>query len=102
MATSQAGPRRADSESAGQGGNESGAARVLVTPANRVRPGIGCVRPQVEGGRRPAKAAVGDMVVVEADAIADGNDVLICDLRYRHDGDLQWSTVPMELPGDDR
>ena len=70
--------------------------RAPLVPSHQVRPVIESVRPQVDGGRRPAKAAVGDTVVVEADVFADGHDVLTCDLRYRHDDDQQWSSVAME------
>jgi starch synthase (maltosyl-transferring) len=56
----------------------------------------------VDGGRRPAKAAVGDTVAVEADAFADGHDVLTALLRFRHDADHQWTTVPMDPLGNDR
>jgi len=71
------------------------AVRSPLLPSQQVRPVIQAVRPLVDGGRRPAKAAVGDTVTVEADVIADGHDVLTCDVRYRHDDDLQWSSVPM-------
>jgi starch synthase (maltosyl-transferring) len=70
--------------------------RPTLVASQQVRPVIESVRPQVDGGRRPAKAAVGDTVVVEADVIADGHDVLACDVRYRHSDDLQWSSVSME------
>src|SRR5580692_3962543 len=96
MATSHAAPRRADSGSAGRARDDVRAPRATVIPASRIRPVIGSVRPQVDGGRRPAKAAVGDAVTVEADAFADGHDVLTCDLRYRHDDDVVWSSVAME------
>jgi starch synthase (maltosyl-transferring) len=76
--------------------------RRLLVPSQQVRPVIESVRPQVDGGRRPAKAAVGDTVVVEADVIADGHDVLTCDVRYRHDDDPQWSSVSMEPLVNDR
>ncbi len=45
---------------------------------------------------------MGDTVVVEADAFADGHDVLTCGLRFRHDGDHQWSSVSMAPIGNDR
>jgi starch synthase (maltosyl-transferring) len=76
--------------------------RRLLVPSQQVRPVIEGIRPQVDGGRRPAKAAVGDTVVVEADIIADGHDVLTCDVRFRHDDDLQWSSVSMERLVNDR
>jgi starch synthase (maltosyl-transferring) len=69
---------------------------------HQVRPVIEAVRPLVDGGRRPAKAAVGDTVIVEADVIADGHDVLTCDVRYRHDDDVQWSSVSMQPLVNDR
>ena len=40
--------------------------------------------------------------MVEADAFADGHDVLTCGLRFRHDGDHQWSSVSMAPLGNDR
>jgi starch synthase (maltosyl-transferring) len=60
------------------------------------------VRPTVDCGRFPAKAAVGDDVVIHATAFADGNDLLACDLRVRRDGDASWTTIPMEALGNDR
>jgi starch synthase (maltosyl-transferring) len=78
------------------------AVRSPLPPSLQVRPVIEAVRPLVDGGRRPAKAAVGDTVTVEADVIADGHDVLTCDLRYRHDDDVMWSSVAMEPLVNDR
>ena len=66
------------------------------------RPAIEHIRPLVECGRFPAKAAVGDAVRVEADAFADGHDVLLCELRYQRDGQSTWSAVAMEPLGNDR
>jgi starch synthase (maltosyl-transferring) len=71
-------------------------------PVNRVRPVISGVRPQVDCGRRPAKAAVGDTVVVEADAFTDGHDLITCDLRYRQDGEHRWAATRMEPMENDR
>jgi starch synthase (maltosyl-transferring) len=78
------------------------AVRSPLPPSLQLRPVIEAVRPLVDGGQRPAKAAVGDTVTVEADVIADGHDVLTCDLRYRHDDDLVWSSVAMEPLVNDR
>jgi starch synthase (maltosyl-transferring) len=60
------------------------------------------VRPQVDCGRRPAKAAIGDLLKVEANAFAEGHDALWCELRFRHDASSKWTTVPMEDAGNDR
>ena len=73
--------------------------RPLAAPR---RPAIEHIHPVVDGGRFPAKAVVGDAVVIEADAFADGHDLLHCDLRYRRDGDDSWSTAPMSPLGNDR
>ena len=43
----------------------------------------------------------GDRVVVEADAFADGNDVVLAALRHRAPGG-PWTEVPMEPLGNDR
>ncbi len=76
-------------------------------PAHRTsgappRPVIENIRPMVECGRFPAKAAVGDAVTVEADAFADGHDLLLCELRYQRDGESTWTTVRMEQLVNDR
>jgi starch synthase (maltosyl-transferring) len=60
------------------------------------------VRPEVDGGRFPIKRTVGEAVVVEADAFADGHDQLRCNLRYRRQGAAQWTEVPMQPRGNDR
>jgi starch synthase (maltosyl-transferring) len=59
------------------------------------------LRPQVDGGRRPAKTTVGEEVLVEANAFADGQEELWCELRSRHVSEKQWSTVPMTSDGND-
>jgi len=71
-------------------------------PPTALRPVIERVRPQVDCGRRPAKAAVGDTVVVEADAYADGKDLVACELRYAHESRAEWSVLPMTPVGQDR
>ncbi len=60
------------------------------------------VRPTVDGGRFPAKAAVGDDVVVEATVFADGHDLLACDLRVQRDGDRFWADIEMVPLENDR
>jgi starch synthase (maltosyl-transferring) len=58
------------------------------------------VRPEVDGGRYPAKSSVGELVMVEADIYADGQDALAADLLYRAGGSA-WTRVPMvELVND--
>jgi starch synthase (maltosyl-transferring) len=60
------------------------------------------VTPEVDGGRYPAKRTVGERVVVEADAFAEGHDVLAAALRWRRASDEAWREVRMEPLGNDR
>jgi starch synthase (maltosyl-transferring) len=69
---------------------------------SRRRVVIESVRPEIDGGRFPAKRTVGEKVVVEADVFADGHDALSCVLLYRKEGALQWIEVPMEALVNDR
>jgi starch synthase (maltosyl-transferring) len=88
----------------GQGEHEEDlsatAARKPAGAARRVV--IEDVQPTVDGGRFPAKAAVGDEVAVEATAFVDGHDLLACDLRVQREGDPVWRTVEMAPLGNDR
>ncbi len=63
---------------------------------------IESITPQVDGGRFPAKRYLGDTVVVEADAFADGHDVVTVRLRHRAPGAAGWTELPMESLGNDR
>ncbi|MCU1364323.1 MAG: putative glycanase or glycogenase with amylase domain [Acidimicrobiaceae bacterium] len=71
-------------------------------PVDILRPVIGGIAPQVDGGKRPARAAVGDLLRVEADAFIDGHDLMSCAVRFRHDDDAGWSSVKMESLFNDR
>jgi starch synthase (maltosyl-transferring) len=82
-------------------------------PANgRQRAVVERVWPEIDCGRYPVKRILGDRVVVEVDAFADGHDALWCHLLYRHTGappaggaggiEPEWIRVPMELLGNDR
>ena len=68
----------------------------------RVRVVIEGVRPEVDGGRFPVKRVIGERVTVEADAFADGHDVIVCRLLYRHETDEEWSEAVMLPLGNDR
>ena len=59
------------------------------------------VTPLVDGGRFPIKRVAGDRVTVEADAFADGHDVVLATVRHRAP-DGPWIEVPMEPLGNDR
>jgi len=70
--------------------------------AGRRRVVIEDVVPCVDGGRFAIKRTVGEEVVVECTAFADGHDLIDCRLRYRKDGNTLWSEVPMQAIGNDR
>ncbi len=60
------------------------------------------VTPEVDCGRFPIKRTVGEKVVVEADVLAEGHDVLAAAVRYRKESDRDWAEVTMEPIGNDR
>ncbi len=100
MATRRVAPRPANVEEKASDAGDRGA-RAPDLPADWVRPVLSSLRPQVDGGRRPSKAAIGDTVTVEAEAFAEGHDVLTCDLLFRPEHATNWSSVPMALQGND-
>jgi starch synthase (maltosyl-transferring) len=71
-------------------------------PSTWARPVVRAVRPQVDGGRRPAKSTVGELVSIEADAFVDGHESLVCDVRARHTDSSKWTSHRMLPLFDDR
>jgi len=67
----------------------------------RERPVVTGVRPSVDGGRYPAKASVGEPVVVTADIFSDGHDELACVLFFRPGDEERWTSTPMAALGND-
>jgi starch synthase (maltosyl-transferring) len=67
---------------------------------------VEAVRPLVDGGAFPAKAAQGEPLTVVADAFTDGHDAVAVCMRWRHvDSDGRaggWREVPMAHLGNDR
>jgi starch synthase (maltosyl-transferring) len=76
--------------------------KAKLQAAGRSRVAIENVQPEVDGGRFAVKRTVGDTVVVEADAFADGHDELACHLFYRPESQRAWHESPMRLLGNDR
>ena len=68
----------------------------------RSRVVIDGVTPRVDHGEFPIKRIVGDTVVVEAVAYADGHDALACVLLHRREVDTEWTEAPMERLVNDR
>ena len=60
------------------------------------------ISPELDAGRHPAKRAVGDLLLVTADIIADGHDVLDAALLLRADDEHEWREAPMRHITNDR
>jgi starch synthase (maltosyl-transferring) len=76
--------------------------RVNKRNEGRLRAVIENVKPEIDGGRFPAKRVVGERVTVEADIFTDGHDALAAALLYRRESDSHWSETPMESLDNDR
>jgi starch synthase (maltosyl-transferring) len=59
------------------------------------------VRPAVDGGRYPVKRVIGEPVLVECDAFADGHDAVLCQLQWKFSGEDSWQTSAMEFRHND-
>ena len=68
--------------------------------ANRVV--IEGVSPEIDGGRFPAKAAVGDTLTVEADVFCDGHDKIDAAFLLRRADQSEWVEHPLALVVNDR
>jgi len=75
---------------------------VMKSDQGRQRVVLEGVRPEIDRGSFPIKRTVGEEVVVEVDAFADGHEALTVLLRYRPETVQQWTDVPMEFLGNDR
>ena len=70
--------------------------------SGRQRAVIENIRPAVDGGRFAIKRTVGEVVVVEMDAFADGHGQLQCRLRHRVQGEQRWRESAMMPLRNDR
>ncbi len=59
------------------------------------------VEPQLDCGRYPVKAVIGDVVPVSAVIFRDGQEVLHAVVRYRPAGARRWREAPLEPVGND-
>jgi starch synthase (maltosyl-transferring) len=60
------------------------------------------VKPEINGGRFPAKRVTGEEVLVQADIFADGHEAISARLLYRSPQDKDWSDVRMHFLANDR
>ena len=68
----------------------------------RARAVIDGVSPLIDAGRHPIKRVVGEKVVVEADLLSDGHDVLSAVLLFRQAGETEWSETSLSPLINDR
>lgn len=66
------------------------------------RVAIEAVSPEIDGGRFPAKTALGRPVRIEADIFRDGHDRIDAAILYRPAGAKRWSEAPMVYFDNDR
>jgi len=60
------------------------------------------VKPEIDGGRFPAKRVVGENVRVTADVFTDGHDKVAAVIRYRGPSDEEWHEKRCRFNGADR
>src|SRR5438128_8380753 len=70
--------------------------RVNKPNEGRLRAVIEKVKPEIDGGRFPAKRVVGERMTVEADIFTDGHDALAAALLYRRKSASHWWKTPMK------
>lgn len=63
---------------------------------------IEAVSPEINGGRFPAKAILGELLSVEADIFCDGHDTIDAAVLHRVAGAAEWTETPMRLFDNDR
>jgi starch synthase (maltosyl-transferring) len=56
---------------------------------------IECVSPELDGGRYPVKRIVGDVVLVGADIVKDGHDLIAANVLHKAPGAAEWTTTSM-------
>ena len=83
-------------------GPEGHEQKVLPVEGAPLRVVIEGVTPEFDGGQFPIKRTVGEDVVVSADIVAEGHDLLSAVVKYRVSGDAEWSESPMVPVVNDR
>ncbi len=63
---------------------------------------IESIRPMIDGGEFPIKRVVGESVIVEADCLGDGHDLVAAVVRYRRADSGRWHETSMLPLGNDR
>ena len=89
-----------DRSPAARGLDRESLERLKTLAADRIA--IEGISTEIDGGRFPAKSAVGEPFTVEADIFGDGHDVIAAELLYRKAGQEAWREVPMSFLENDR
>lgn len=74
----------------------------MPSPRSRPRVQIENVQPELDAGRFAIKRVVGETVVVEVDAFAEGHDEIAVALLHRPESSSTWTSVAMTPLGNDR
>ncbi len=76
----------------------------VAIPLNLAAPciAIEAITPQVDAGQFPVRRTVGEMVVVQADLIADGHDKLAGEILFRAADEPAFRAAPLSLVSNDR
>ena len=74
--------------------------RLLALAANRIA--IEGIEPEIDGGRFPSKAVVGEPVLIEADVFADGHESIDAAVLFRPAGTDAWQEAPLAFDENDR
>ena len=74
----------------------------MTSYAGKKRVLISNVMPSVEGGEFPAKAIVGQRVVITADIFTDGHDEVSASVLIKHTQQKQWKELPLKALGNDK
>jgi starch synthase (maltosyl-transferring) len=77
-------------------------AHAVMDAAAAPRIAVEAISPSVDNGAFPVKRVAGDPVVVEADLIADGHEVLAAEVLWRSADEAGWRREPMRLLENDR
>lgn len=59
------------------------------------------IKPAVDDGAFPAKAAEGESVTISADIFCDGHDEIAATVSLKHKSDRQWKEHPLQLINND-
>jgi starch synthase (maltosyl-transferring) len=63
---------------------------------NQERVVIDRVSPRINGGEHPIKRVVNEIVVVRANVLVDGHDVIAASVLYKHENETKWKEVRLD------